>query len=236
MKMRIALLGCLVLAWHTAMANVDCAKAPYGESIAQYGRDEFQLGIIAVAHAGHAASRPRALFRKADKAMRAACLAKFHGLHRSRYARLGVPPHALATESVGSIAAVTLAGTRPNPPETGTAALSSATASLAEPAKRPAVSGEAPASSPRTPIRYAQVTSNFPACPRRVDLKRFLVAALIDKAAWPRAEATGKRHGCIELHAGERVDRVRTDRWSGVAQVRPEGRAGTYWTDAIVIR
>jgi hypothetical protein len=236
MKTRIALLGCLVLGWHIAMANVDCARAPYGESIAQYGRDEFQLGIIARAHAGHPASRPRALFRKADKAMRAACLAKFYGLHRSRYARLGVSPQGLASESVGSIAAVTLTGARPHPPEAGTPRLSSATASLPEPAKRPAASGEAPAASPRAPLRYARVTSNFPACPRRVDLKRFLVAALINKAAWPQAEATGKRHGCIELHAGDRVDRVRTDRWNGVAKVRPEGRAGTYWTDAIVIR
>lgn len=236
MKTRIALLGCLVLACNVAVANVDCAGAPYGESVAQYGRDEFQLGLIAMAHDDHPPSVPRALFRKVDKEMRAACLAKFYGVHRSRYARLGLPPHGLATESVGSIAAVTLRWSRPSPRGGGTAPLSSATASIPVPAKRPAASGETPDSSSSAPVHYTKVKSNFPACPRRVDLKRILVAALIDNAAWPQAEAAGKRHGCIELHAGDRVDRVRTDRWSGVTQVRPEGQTRIFWTDSVAVK
>lgn len=79
MKTQIALLGCLVLAWNVASAHVSCAKAPYGESVAQFGRDEFRLGLIAAGHAADHSSVPPAMARAIDRAMRAACLAKFHG-------------------------------------------------------------------------------------------------------------------------------------------------------------
>lgn len=236
MKMQIVVLGCLMLAWNVAIANVDCAKAPYGESVAQYGRDEFQLGIISMTHNDSHRSVPRAVLQRIEKEMRAACLAKFYGENLPRYAKVGLPRHMLATESVGSIAAAVIKWNRPNDLGSGTVPAPSSTVSVSVPTKRPTVSANTHDSSSLTDIHYMKVTSNFPACPRQVDLKRLLTAALVDNAAWPQAEAAGKRHGCIELYAGDRVDRVRSDRWSGVIQVRPQGRTRTYWTDAAVVR
>lgn len=236
MKMQIAALGCLMLAWNVAIANVDCAKAPYGESVAQYGRDEFQLGIISVTHNDDHPSVPRVVLQRIEKEMRAACLAKFYGRDLPRYAKAGVRRHMLETESVGSIAAAVIKWTRPNDLGRGAVPAPSRTVSFSAPTKRPRVSGNTHNSSSLTDIHYVKVTSDFPACPRRVDLKRLLTAALVDNAAWPQAEAAGKRHGCIELYAGDRVNRVRSDRWSGVIQVRPQGQTRTYWTDAAVIR
>ena len=236
MKTQIALLGCLILAGNVAVANVDCAKAPFGESVAQYGRDEFQLGMLSMRHRANGPSVPRAMSRKIDKAMRAACLAKFYGENVPRYARLGLPPRRLASESVGSIAAAAITWNRPQHPGSATVARPSGTASISPPTQRPTASETTRGPPSRAHIHYLKVTSNFPACPRKVDLKRILTAALIDKAAWPQAEASGKRHGCIELHAGERVDRVRTDGWGGVTLVRPEGHTRVYWTDTMVVR
>lgn len=236
MKTQIALLGCLMLAWNVAMANVNCAKAPYGESVAQYGRDEFRLGIMSMTHSDNHPSEPRAMRRKIDKEMRGACLAKFYGENLPRYAKLGLPPHVLAIESVGSIAAVAINWDGRDHRGRGAVQPPSSTASVSVPNRRPPASGQTHASPSPAHIHYMKVTSNFPACPRMVDLERLLSAALIDNAAWPQAEEAGKRHGCIELHAGDRVYRVRTNAWRGASQVRPEGQTKTYWTDATVIR
>lgn len=225
MKTQVALFGCLMLACNVAIANVDCDRAPYGESVGRYGRDEFQLGILSVMHNGSHPGAPRAMIQKIDEEMRAACLAKFKGENLPRYARLALPPQGLATETVGSIAAAALHWNEP--PQRGSASV-------------PAVSGTArvPVAVERAapPVHYMRMTSDFSACPRRVDLKRLLAAALIGNASWPEAEAVGKRHGCIELHAGDRVERVGSDRWAGVIRVRPAGRTAAYWTDAMVVR
>ncbi len=236
MKTQVALLGCLILAGNVAIANVNCAKAPFGESVAQYGRDEFQLGVLSMAHNENSPSAPQAMRQKIGKAMRAACLAKFYGENLPQYARLGLAPHGLASESVGSIAAAALHWERPRHPGSGTVSRPAGMASVSASTRRPSASETTRGPPSVVHIHYLRVTSNFPACPRKVDLKRILTAALIDNAAWPQAEAAGKRHGCIELHAGERVDRVRTDGWGGVTQVRPEGRTRAYWTDTMVVR
>lgn len=239
MKARIALLGCLMLAWNVAMANVDCAKPPYGESVGRYGRDEFQLGILAMTHsAGHPAA-PRAMIRKIDGELRAACRAKFYGENLPRYARLALPPQRLATDSVGSIAAVALHWQEPPHRSSGAVSPVPGAARAPAPAVSPvpgAARAPAPAERPIAPVHYMRMTSDFSACPRRVDLKRLLAAALIDKQAWPQAAAAAKRHGCIELHAGDRVERISSDGWGGVIQVRPAGHARAYWTDSLVVR
>ena len=236
MKQQIALLGCLILAGNVAIAGVDCTKAPFGESVAQYGRDEFQLGMISLAHNANDPSVLRAMMHRIDREMRAACLAKFDGEELPRYAKLGLPPQRLATESVGSIAAVALDWRRPHHRGSGTVAPHSSSTSVSASANMPAASAKPHGPPSLAHIHYMKVTANFPACPREVDLKRILTAALIDNAAWPQTEAAGKKHGCIELHAGERVSRVRTDGWGGVTQVRPEGRTRAYWTDTMVVR
>jgi hypothetical protein len=233
MKTRIALLWCLMLAGNVAIANananpnanIDCARAPYGESVGRYGRDEFRLGVLSVMHDGGHPAAPRALMRKIDEEMRAACLAKFHGENLPRYAGLALPPPRLAGASIGSIAAAALHWTEPPHPSSGTVPAVPSVAPAAVAAVRPA-----------PPVHYMRMTSDFSACPRRVDLKRLLAAALIDKSQWPGAEAAAKRHGCIELHAGDRVERVSTDRWAGVIEVRSAGHPGTYWTDSMVVR
>lgn len=235
MKTQIALLGCLVLAWNVAIANVDCARAPYGESVGRYGRDEFQLGILSMMHSASHPAVPRAT-RTIDKEMRAACLAKFYGESLPRYAKLGLPPQRLATESVGSIAAVAMHWNEPPHRSSGTVSPPSGMARVSVPAGQPTASAETHDSSSLAHVHYMRVTASFSACPRKVDLKRLLVAALIDNAAWPQAEAAGRRHGCIELHAGDRVDRVSRDSWGGMVRVRPEGLTMTYWTDAMVVR
>ena len=225
MATRIALLGCLMLAWNVAIANVDCATAPYGESVGRYGRDEFQLGVLSMTHSASHPGAPQATIRKIAREMRAACLAKFYGENLPRYARLSLPAQKLATDSVGSIAAVALHWGEPSHRSSVTVSPVSGTARSSVPVERPTAT-----------VHYMRMTSDFSACPRRVDLKRLLAAALIDKAEWPQAAAAGRRHGCIELHAGDRVERVRSDRWGGVIQVRPAGRTGTYWTDSMAVR
>lgn len=236
MKPQIALLGCLMLVSHGAMANIDCARAPYGESISRYGRDEFQLGVLAVKRDGGKPSIPQDTMHRIEKEMSAACLAKIYGENLPRYVRLGLSPHALASESVGTIAAVALAWSGPQPGTNPGVAPQPAVSGAAPPMKPPAASGEPGDASPATQMHYVRVTSNFAACPRKVDLERLLSAALIDSAEWPQAEAAGKRHGCIQLHAGDRVDRLATDRWGGMTQVRPEGQTAAYWTDTMVVR
>lgn len=235
MKTWVGLLACLMLAGNVAMANVDCAKAPYGESVGRYGRDEFQLGVMSMTHNPNPASAPRALDRKIDQEMRAACLAKFRGEDLPRYAGLGLPPERLAAASVGEIAAVAIGWSSPRHQVSRTLAPHSSIAAAPAAALRSAAAATH-APSPATPLHSMKVTSSFPACPRQVDLKRLLSAALIDNAAWPEAEAAGKRHGCIELHAGERVYRLRSDSWSGVTQVQPQGQTGAYWTDAMAVK
>lgn len=236
MKRQIALLGCVILAGNVAIANVDCAKAPYGESVARYGRDEFQLGMIAKMHSGSGTTVARTMIRRVDKAMRAACRAKFQGRNLHRYVKLGLPPRMLAAISVGSIAAVVLNWKRQPRPEGGAASRPLRTAGASVPANRPRTSGSTVAPSVVAHANVVKITSNFPACPRRTDLKRLLTAALINKSGWSQAKAIGKRHGCIELHAGERVDRLRSDQWGGVTQVRREGHTRTYWTDSMAVR
>jgi hypothetical protein len=236
MKQQIALLGCLILAGNVAMAGVDCAQAPFGESVAQYGRDAFQLGMISVAHTANDPSARRATMHRIDRQMRAACLAKFDGEDLPRYAKLGLPPRRLATESVGSIAAVALKWRRPHPRGSDAAAAHSIITSVSASPDVPATSAKPHGPPARALIHSMKVTSNFPACPRKVDLRRILTAALIDTAAWPEAEAAGKAHGCIELHTGERVSRVRTDEWGGVTEVRPAGHTRAYWTDTMVLK
>lgn len=236
MKQQIALLGCLILAGHAAIAGVDCAKAPFGESVAQYGRDEFQLGMISTEHNANDPSMLRATLQRIERQMRAACLAKFDGEGLPRYAKLGLTPQRLAAESVGSIAAIALDWRRPQHRGSGAAAPHSSITSVSASAHMPAASPKPHGPPSLAPIPYMKVRANFPACPRKVDLKRILSAALIDPAAWPQAEAAGKAHGCIELRAGERVSRVRTDGWGGVTQVRPAGHARTYWTDTMVVQ
>ena len=130
MKTQVALLGCLILAGNVAIANVNCAKAPFGESVAQYGRDEFQLGVLSMAHYENSPSAPQAMRQKIGKAMRAACLAKFYGENLPQYARLGLAPHGLASESVGSIAAAALHWERPRHPGSGTVSRPSGMASV----------------------------------------------------------------------------------------------------------
>lgn len=235
MKTRIALLGCLMLAGNVAIANVDCASAPYGESVGRYGRDEFQLGVMSMMHNASPASAPRAMNRKIGQEMHAACLAKFYGENLPRYAGLGLPPERLATASVGEIAAVAIGWNAPRPRVGSTVASPSSTVSVPAPAGRPAAAATH-TPSPAAALHSMKVTSSFPACPRQVDLKRLLSAALIDNAAWPDAEAAGKRHGCIELHTGERVYRVQSDSWSGVTRVRPQGQTSAYWTDAMAVK
>jgi hypothetical protein len=241
MKSRIALLGCLTLAGNVAMANVDCAKAPYGESVGRFGRDEFQLGAMSVAHNANSMSAPGSVSSEIDRQMRAACLAKYYGKHLPRYTRLGLAPGTLAAESVGEIAAVAIGWNAPRRQVGDTVASSSGTVSsgavrAVAPATRPRAVAAAQVPSSAAPLPVMKVASSFPACPRQVDLRRLLSAALIDNAAWPEAEAAGKRHGCIELHAGEPVYRVAINSWSGVARVRPVGLKGTYWTDAMAVK
>lgn len=236
MKTRIALLGCLVLVWNTAIAKVECAKAPYGESVAQYGRDEFQLGVMSKTHNDRHASGQEAMMKKIDREMRAACLAKFYGKNVSRYTKLGMPPHALASKSVGSIAAVAMNWSTSHRRSSGAVVPPSRTGSVS-PTVKPAIASNGAHNTPSGAHRhYMKVTSNFPACPRKVDLKRLLAVALIDKTGWRAAEAASKRHGCVELHAGEHVYRLKTDLWDGVIEVRPQGRTRTYWTDAMVVK
>ena len=224
-----------MLAGNIAMANVDCAKAPYGESVDRYGRDEFQLGVMSMTRNANVASAPRAMSRKIDREMRAACRAKFYGEDLSRYTGLGLPPKRLAAASVGEIAAVAVGWNEPSRQISSAVASRSSRVPVPPSALRPAAAAtHAPSSA--APLHSMRVTSSFPACPRRVDLKRLLSAALIDHAAWPEAEAAGKRHGCIELHAGERVYRLRSDSWSGVTRVRPQGRTGAYWTDTMAVK
>ena len=236
MKQQIALLGCLILAGNVAIANVDCARAPFGESVSQYGRDEFHLGMLSMAHIHHDPSVPRATMHQIDREMRAACRAKFYGEELPRYAKLGFTPHRLSTESVGAIAAVALNWSGPEHRAGGAVPRTASVANVSA-SKNLRTASRKPHSPPALRhIHYASVTSNFPACPRRVDLKRILTAALINNAAWPQAEAAGKKHGCIELHAGERVARIRTDGWSGVTEVRPAGDTKAYWTDSMVVK
>lgn len=236
MKTQIALLGCLLLAWSVASANVDCAHAPYGESVVQFGRDEFRLGMIAAAHTGDHPAVRQAMARRVKRAMRAACRAKFHGDDLARYAGLGLSPHSLKTQSVGAIAALTVTWSRPA--DRGSAPIPPASSA----------SGGSPTTARRTALRSVRrvpsaverrsvaVTSSFPACPRRVDLQALLSAALIDRSDWPQAEAKGRRHGCIVLRAGERVHPLRSETWSGVIQVQPDGHAKTYWTATAAVR
>jgi len=236
MKTQIALLGCLALAWNVANASVDCAKAPFGERLAQFGRDEFRLGVLAATRAGVHRSAPPALLRRVDRAMRAACLAKFYGDNVPRYSRLGVSPHALKTRSVGSLAALTVDWTgRYRRGAGGRAPVSRTSSEPASTARAMAGGGMRPRPSPAgKPL--VPVTTSFPACPRKVDFQSLLSVALIDKSEWASAEAKGRRHGCIELRAGERVYPLRRERWSGLIEVRPAGRARTYWTDAVAVK
>lgn len=236
MKTRIALLGCLVLACNVASAHVDCAKAPYGESVAQYGRDEFQLGIIAVTHDDNNPSVPQAMIREIDGAMRAACLAKFYGRNRPRYAKLGLPPHLLKTQSIGSIAALAVDWHRPYRHSSGRVAPATGAPGSSATAGQRAQARDSRRAASAADREYLTVTSNFPACPRKTDLQALLSAALIDESEWPRAEAKGRKYGCIELHAGDHVYPLRRDRWTGLIQVRPDGRARTYWTDTLVVK
>ena len=188
------------------------------------------------AHNRNDPSVPRATMHKIDREMRAACLAKFYGENLPRYARLGLTPHRLSTESVGSIAAAALNWSGPD--HRGNAANPHPASIASVPASRNLPTAARKPRAPTAPVHthYVEVTANFPACPRRVDLKRILTAALINNASWPQAEAAGKKHGCIELHAGERVARIRTDGWSGVTEVRPAGHTRTYWTDTMVVK
>lgn len=229
-----------MLAWNVASANVDCSTPPYGESVAQYGRDEFRLGIIAMMHNDDRPLVPQSMMREVDKEMRAACLAKFYGQNLPRYSRLGLSPHSLRKQSVGSIAAVGLSWNRPYHRGSARVPSASSTASgtAAGPAltKRPTDSGKKQSSSFHSGNNLLKVTSNVPACPYKEDIKMLLSAALIDEASWPKAAAVGKRHGCIELRAGERVYRVRSDKWAGLIRVRPEGRAKAYWTDTLMVK
>ena len=236
MKQQIALLACFILVGNVALANVDCARAPFGESVAQYGRDEFHLGMLSMAHDNNDSSVPRSTLQKVDGEMSAACLAKFYGKNLPRYAKLGLTPLRLATESVGSIAADALNWSRPDHGSHGSAPPPSSGTDVAASNNLPAASGKFRRPPSLVHVHYVMVTSNFPACPRRVDLKRILSAALINAATWPQAEAAGKEHGCIELHAGERVSRIRTDGWSGVTEVQPAGHTRTYWTDSMVVK
>ena len=235
MKTQIALLGCLVLAWGVARANVNCARAPYGESVAQFGRDEFRLGMIAATHNDDRPSVPQAMVREIDRAMRAACLAKFHDHNLARYSRLGLSPDSLKTRSIGSIAALTIGWSRPY--RRGSGGIPPARSpSGGSPAGQRTASGEARHALPPADNRSVAVASNFPACPRRVDIQTLLSAVLIDKADWPRAEAEGRRHGCIVLRAGERVHPLRSETWSGLIQVRPDGHTRSYWTDTVAVK
>lgn len=236
MKTRTALLGCFVLAWSVANAQVNCAHAPYGESVAQFGRDEFRLGMIAAAHAGDRRSVPQAMAREIDRAMRGACLAKFHGHNLTRYSKLGLSPRSLKTRSIGSIAALTVNWNGSHPRGSGRIAPASSASGESPSAARRTVSGAVRHAPPPANGPSVAVTSSFPACPRRVDFERLLSAALIDKSDWSKAEAKGKRHGCIELRAGERVYRLRADTWSGLTQVRPAGRTRAYWTDTVAVK
>lgn len=236
MKTRFALLGCLVLTWSVASAHVNCAQAPYGQSVAQFGRDEFRLGMIAAAHAGDHRSVPQAMVREIDRAMRGACLAKFRGRGLARYSKLGLSPGSLKTRSIGSIAALTVNWNGPYPHGSGRISPASSTSGGSPAAARRKASGGVRRAPPPANGPSVAVTSSFPACPRRVDFETLLSAALIDKSDWSKAEAKGKRHGCIELRAGERVYRVRSDTWTGLTQVRPARRARTYWTDTVAVK
>ncbi|MHB1871503.1 MAG: hypothetical protein ACYCT1_11710 [Steroidobacteraceae bacterium] len=236
MKIQIALLGCLLLAWRVASANVNCAQAPYGESVVQFGRDEFRLGMIAAAHNDAHRSVRQAVARRVNRAMRAACRAKFHDYNLARYAGLGLTPHSLKTQSVGAIAALTVTWSRPS--HRGSGRIAPASSGF----------GGSPATGRRTALRGVRhvpsavdhrsvvVTSNFPACPRRVDFQTLLSAALIDRSDWPKAQAKGRRHGCIVLRAGERVHPLRSETWSGLIQVRPDGHTKTYWTATVTVK
>jgi hypothetical protein len=236
MKTRIALLGCLVLAWNVASAHVNCAKAPYGESIVQFGRDEFRLGMIAAAHNDDRPSVPQAMRRALERAMRAACRAKFHGRNLARYSKLGLSPRSLQTRSVGSIAAVTVRWSSPYHRRSDRIAPVSSVSARSPPAGRRSPSGGVPHARSPADNHSVAVTSSFPACPRRVDIQTLLSAALIDKSDWPQAEANGRRHGCIVLDAGERVYPLRRETWTGLIQVRPKGHTRTYWTDTAAVR
>ncbi len=236
MKTRTALLGCFVLAWSVANAQVNCAHAPYGESVAQFGRDEFRLGMIAAAHAADPRSVPQATVRAIDRAMRGACRAKFHGRDLARYSKLGLSPRSLKTRSIGSIAALTVNWNGSYPHGSGRIAPASSTSGGSPAAARRTASGGVRRAPPPASGPSVAVTSSFPACPRRVDFETLLSAALIDKSDWSRAEAKGRRHGCIELRAGERVYRLRSDTWAGLTQVRPAGRVRTYWTDIVAVK
>ncbi len=235
MKRRIALLGCLMLAWNVASAHVSCTRPPYGESVARFGRDEFRLGMLAARHSADHASLPRTMAQQVDRAMRAACRAKFHGRDLARYSRLGLSPRSLRTRSVGSIAALTVPWSRPRRPGSGAIAQSSATGGPPAGERRPTSSGVRPAPAPADNPSVA-VTSNFPACPRRIDFQALLSAALIDKSDWAKAQARGRKHGCIVLRAGEQVHPLRRETWTGMIQVRPDGQTRTYWTDTVAVK
>ncbi|MHB1540244.1 MAG: hypothetical protein ACYCUE_01035 [Steroidobacteraceae bacterium] len=237
MKTQLALLGCLALAWNVANAGVNCAKAPFGESLAQFGRDEFRLGMLAATRDDlHRSAPPPALLRQIERAMRGACRAKFYGDNLARYSRLGVSPHALKTRSVGSLAALTVDWRgRNRRGALGRAPLSRASRGPASTARGMAAGGRRFAPPPAGKPLVA-VTTSFPACPRKVDFQSLLSVALIDKSEWASAEAKGRRHGCIELRAGERVYPLRRERWTGLIKVRPAGRARTYWTDAVAVK
>jgi hypothetical protein len=236
MKTQIAVLGCLALAWNVANASVDCAKAPFGESLAQFGRDEFRLGMLAATHAEDHRPAPPALLRRIDRSMRAACLAKFYGDNLPRYSKLGLSPDVLKTRSVGSIAALTVDWNgRYRHGLGGTAPVSRASSGPASTA-RPMAPGGMRSSPPPAGKPLVPVTTDFPACPRKVDFQSLLSVALIDKSGWARAEAKGRGHGCIELRAGERVYPLRRERWTGLIQVRPAGRTRAYWTDAVAVK
>ena len=237
MKTQLALLGCLALAWNVANAGVNCAKAPFGESLAQFGRDEFRLGMLAATRDDlHRSAPPPALLRQIERAMRGACLAKFHGHNLTRYSRLGLSPRSLKTRSIGSIAALTVNWNGSHPRGSGRIAPASSASGESPSAARRTVSGAVRHAPPPANGPSVAVTSSFPACPRRVDFERLLSAALIVKSDWSKAEAKGKRHGCIELRAGERVYRLRTDTWSGLTEVRPAGRTRAYWTDTVAVK
>jgi hypothetical protein len=236
MKTQLALLGCLVFAWNIASAQVNCAQAPYGESIAQFGRDEFHLGMMAAAHHDDRPSIRPALLRKLERAMRAACRAKFHGRDLARYAKLGFSPHSLATRSVGAIAALTVQWNSPSGPGSDRIAPPPRLSGRLPATARGTASGSLRHPPPSANGQSVAVKSSFPACPRRVDIQALLTAALIDKSDWTKAEAKGRRHGCIELGAGERVYRLRSEAWSGLIEVRPQGRTRTYWTDAVAVK
>jgi hypothetical protein len=228
MKTLLAWLGCLLLAGQIAGAQVNCATAPYGESISRYGRDEFDLGIIAVKHNDNHRALPRALIREIHRQMRAACRAKFESRDLARYARLGLGRSALRTESVGAIAALAIDWQPPYRQRTRLAAAAPPT---------PLRSARAPRHARRAASAdLTTVTATFPACPRKSDIMRLLSAALIDKADWPHALARGKRRGCIELYAGERLHVLRQDVWTDLAHVRPERHARTYWTDLLALK